>query len=242
MFVYISTLFKIILNNFLSKSILIADSSELVRRGLKAILKHTSVSNYDLIEVESSKNLHTLLADVKNAVLIVDYTSSGFSLDDIVKIKSKFKKLLIVAITPYINAATIAQAIRAGIESHIKKECSAKEIVESIEDTINGKKFFCADIVKQMKNESVDVETIEFNSLSFDETSLSDRELEIIQFIAEGYTNSQIAAVLYLSNHTINTHRKNIMKKLNVNNTAGIVMYAVKTELVSPNQFSFSSS
>ena len=93
-----------------------------------------------------------------------------------------------------------------------------------------------------MKNESVDVETIEFNSLSFDETSLSDRELEIIQFIAEGYTNSQIAAVLYLSNHTINTHRKNIMKKLNVNNTAGIVMYAVKTELVSPNQFSFSSS
>ena len=87
MFVYISTLFKIILNNFLSKSILIADSSELVRRGLKAILKHTSVSNYDLIEVESSKNLHTLLSDVKNAVLIVDYTSSGFSLDDIVKIK-----------------------------------------------------------------------------------------------------------------------------------------------------------
>ena len=92
----------------MSKSILIADSSELVRRGLKAILKHTSVSNYDLIEVESSKNLHTLLSDVKNAVLIVDYTSSGFSLDDIVKIKSKFKKLLIVAITPYINAATVS--------------------------------------------------------------------------------------------------------------------------------------
>ena len=63
--------------------------------------------------------------------------------------------------------------------------------------------------------------------------------MQIIQFIAEGYTNSQIAAIIYLSNHTVNTHRKNIMKKLNVNNTAGIVMYAVKTEMVSPNQFSF---
>ena len=226
----------------MSKSIIIADSSELVRRGLKAILKSTSVAQYNLIDVESSIELFDKLNSTKDSILIVDYTSVGFSLDDIVKVKSKFKRLLIVAITPYINAATIAQAIRAGIESHIKKECSAKEIVESIEDTINGKKFFCADIVKQMKNESVDVETIEFNSLSFDETSLSERELEIIQFIAEGYTNSQIAAVLYLSNHTINTHRKNIMKKLNVNNTAGIVMYAVKTELVSPNQFSFSSS
>ncbi len=226
----------------MSKSIIIADSSELVRRGLKAILKSTSVAQYNLIDVESSSELFDKLDSTKDSILIVDYTSDGFSLDDIIKVKSKFKKLLIVAITPYINAATIAQAIRAGIESHIKKECSAKEIVESIEDTIKGKKFFCSDIVKQMKTEAVDVNTIEFNSLSFDNKTLSDRELEIIQFIAEGYTNSQIAAVLYLSNHTINTHRKNIMKKLNVNNTAGIVMYAVKTELVSPNQFSFSSS
>ena len=226
----------------MSKSIIIADSSELVRRGLKAILKSTLDAQYNIIDVESSSELFDKLDSTKDSILIVDYTSDGFSLDDIIKVKSKFKKLLIVAITPYINAATIAQAIRAGIESHIKKECSAKEIVESIEDTIKGKKFFCSDIVKQMKTEAVDVNTIEFNSLSFDNKTLSDRELEIIQFIAEGYTNSQIAAVLYLSNHTINTHRKNIMKKLNVNNTAGIVMYAVKTELVSPNQFSFSSS
>jgi DNA-binding NarL/FixJ family response regulator len=146
-----------------------------------------------------------------------------------------------VAITPYINANTIVQAIRAGVESHIKKECSANEIIESIQETIKGNKFYCSDIVLQMKNESVDINNVEFNSLSFDEATLTERELQIIQFIAEGYTNSQIAAVLYISNHTVNTHRKNIMKKLNVNNTVGIVMYAVKTELVSPNQFSFNS-
>jgi DNA-binding CsgD family transcriptional regulator len=69
--------------------------------------------------------------------------------------------------------------------------------------------------------------------------SLSERENEIITLIAEGLTNQQIAEQLFLSNHTINTHRKNIMAKLGVKNTAGIVMYAVKTNLVSPNKFLF---
>ena len=226
----------------MTNSIIIADSSDLIRRGLNSIFKTTSLSKYEITEVKSSEVLHKDGIIDNNSILVIDYTSSGFSLDDIVKIKSKFKKLLIVAITPNINAATIAQAVRAGIQSHVKKQCSAVEIVKSVEDTINGRRFFCSDIAKQIKKEALDINTVEFNSLNFDTISLSSRELEIIKFIAEGYTNSQIAAVLYLSNHTINTHRKNIMKKLNVNNTAGIVMYAVKTELVSPNQFSFSSS
>ena len=226
----------------MTNSIIIADSSDLIRRGLNSIFKTTSLSKYEITEVKSSEVLHKDGIIDNNSILVIDYTSSGFSLDDIVKIKSKFKKLLIVGMTPNINAATIAQAVRAGILSHVKKQCSAIEIVKSVEDTINGRRFFCSDIAKQIKKEALDINTVEFNSLNFDTISLSSRELEIIKFIAEGYTNSQIAAVLYLSNHTINTHRKNIMKKLNVNNTAGIVMYAVKTELVSPNQFSFSSS
>jgi DNA-binding NarL/FixJ family response regulator len=224
----------------LNKHIFIADSSELVRRGLKALLK-PFYQDQKLIEIDTSSALLEQLKLSPNSLLIIDYTSAGFSLDEVVKIKSKFKNLLIVAITPYINANTIVQAIRAGVESHIKKECSANEIVESIDETINGKKFYCSDIVSQMRNESVDINKIKFNTLSYDEASLTERERQIIQLIAEGYTNSQIAAVLYLSNHTVNTHRKNIMRKLNVNNTAGIVMYAVKTELVSPNQFTFNS-
>ena len=70
--------------------------------------------------------------------------------------------------------------------------------------------------------------------------TVSPRELEVIRLIAEGYTNVQIAEKLFLSTHTVNTHRKNIMQKLGVNNTAAIVMYAVKTQLVSPNKFLFS--
>jgi len=83
------------------------------------------------------------------------------------------------------------------------------------------------------------VNQFEKHAEEFEQVNLSDRELEIIKHIAEGYTNAQIAVVLYISNHTVNTHRKNIMKKIGVNNTAGIVMYAVKMKLVHPEKFSF---
>ena len=68
---------------------------------------------------------------------------------------------------------------------------------------------------------------------------MSEREIEVIKHISNGLSNKQIADTMCLSTHTVNTHRKNIMNKLGVNNTAGIVMYAVKTNLVSPNKFLF---
>ena len=67
------------------------------------------------------------------------------------------------------------------------------------------------------------------------------REIEIIKLIAEGCINKEIADRLFLSNHTINTHRKNIMQKLGINNTSGIVLFAVKEGIVSANDFLFSS-
>ena len=188
---------------------------------------------------EDHNSLVNHLENSDECLLIIDYTSKGFSLDQIVDLKANYPKLTVMAITPYTNAQTIVQAVQAGVESHIKKECSIKEIKDAYNATIKGEKFFCDDIIKQMRLENVNIDKISFNSLNTTSAILSERELQIIQFIAEGYTNSQIAAIIYLSNHTVNTHRKNIMKKLNVNNTAGIVMYAVKTEMVSPNQFSF---
>jgi DNA-binding NarL/FixJ family response regulator len=81
-------------------------------------------------------------------------------------------------------------------------------------------------------------------SLDFtcDPVVLTEREIEVLVFISEGMTNVQIAEKLFLSNHTVNTHRKYIMQKLGVNNTASIVMYAVKSGFVSPNKFLFQQS
>jgi DNA-binding NarL/FixJ family response regulator len=221
----------------LNESVIIADSSELILKGLKTVFQHEVKG--DIFLCEDFNSLKNQLFINSDSVLIIDYTSKGFSLDQIIDLKSNYRNLLIIAITPYTNAQTIVMAAQAGIESHIKKECSIKEIKDAYFSTIKGQKFFCNDILNQMRLENVNMDKISFNSLNNKSVSLSEREMQIIQFIAEGYTNSQIAAIIYLSNHTVNTHRKNIMKKLNVNNTAGIVMYAVKTEMVTPNQFSF---
>ena len=224
----------------MKRNIVIADNSELILNGLKCILqplvgeKIFSFTKYALLK--------EYLKATKNVLLIIDYTARGFSLNKVVELKNKYPKMLVMALTPYTNAQTIVQAVEAGIESHIKKECSVEEIKDAFNATSGGSKFFCNDIVAQMRKENINPKNIDFKSLDPNPVSLSDRELQIIQFIAEGYTNSQIAAIVYLSNHTVNTHRKNIMKKLGVNNTAGIVMYAVKEQMVTPNQFSFKKS
>ena len=224
----------------MKKNVIIADSSELILKGLKSILQPLVES--EIIFSSCFSDLKDQVKALKDIFLIIDYTSRGFSLHEIVELKNKYPKVIVMALTPYTNAQTTVQAIRAGIESHVKKECSIAEIKNAFKATSKGEKFLCSDIVKQMRNENINPKNIFFQSLDPSPIQLSKRELQIIQFIAEGYTNSQIAAIIYLSNHTVNTHRKNIMKKLGVNNTAGIVMYAVKTQMVSPNQFSFKKS
>ena len=92
-----------------------------------------------------------------------------------------------------------------------------------------------------IKEESINIDEIDSEELNCAPVSISEREMEIIALIAEGFTNQEIAEKLFLSSHTINTHRKNIMAKLGVKNTAGIVMYAIKAQLVSPNKYLFSS-
>ena len=224
----------------MKRNIVIADNSELILNGLKSILQ--PLAGEGIVSFTKFAPLKEYLKATKNILLIIDYTSKGFSLNNVVELKNKYPKMLVMALTPYTNAQTIVQAVEAGIESHIKKECSVQEIKDAFNATSCGTKFFCDDIVAQMRKENINPNNIDFKSLDPNPVSLSDRELQIIQFIAEGYTNSQIAAIIYLSNHTVNTHRKNIMKKLGVNNTAGIVMYAVKEQMVTPNQFSFKKS
>lgn len=109
---------------------------------------------------ENHSSLVNQLENSDECLLIIDYTSNGFSLDQIVDLKANYPKLIVMAITPYTNAQTIVQAVQAGVESHIKKECSIKEIKDAYNATIKGEKFFCDDIIKQMRLENVNIDKI----------------------------------------------------------------------------------
>jgi DNA-binding NarL/FixJ family response regulator len=131
-------------------------------------------------------------------------------------------------------------AIKAGVKSYLLKTCDKLEIYEALYATAKGEKFYCSKVLDVIINEP-DLGSDKSLSANCDGVSISERESEIIVLIAEGFSNKEIADKLFLSPHTVNTHRKNIMAKIGVNNTAGIVIYAVKEQLISPNKFLFSA-
>jgi DNA-binding NarL/FixJ family response regulator len=219
-------------------NLILADSNDLIRIGLRAILS----TERAITIVSEAHNGEELLAQVKSfdtSLVLIDYTSSGFNIDIIPKVLSINKRIRFVAITAEQSPQTLVDALRSGISSYIKKDCDVNEILMAVKETGNGNKFFCGQILESIQRANIDVNDLDFESFSCEAVVVSERENEIIILIAEGLTNEQIAIQLFLSKHTINTHRKNIMAKLGVKNTAGIVMYAVKTNLVSPNKFLF---
>ena len=219
-------------------SVIIADSNDLTRAGLRYILSsQTSIS----IVGESKDNLEleNQVAAFDTSLVLIDFTSIGFDISIISKILKANKHIKFIAITPEQSAQTLVDALRSGVMSYVKKDCDLSEIVNAVCETDQGNKFFCGQILETIQKAQIDVNDLDLESFTCEPVVLSERENEIIVLIAEGNTNNQIAEQLFLSNHTITTHRKNIMSKLGVKNTAGIVMYAVKTNLVSPNKFLF---
>lgn len=219
--------------------IIIADSNHLIRTGLNAI-----ISQYNQFQLLGEAGNETELCDmVRNFnpdIILIDFAAKDFSIDVIPRCIKINNRLKFVAITGEQTGNTIVSALRAGVTSYIKKDCDIHEIVDSIKETADGGRFFCGQILQTIRREAIDINDLNLSEFNCEPVAISERELEIIKYIAEGYTNIEIAEKLFLSPHTVNTHRKNILQKLGVNNTASIVMYAVKTNLVSPNKFLFS--
>ncbi|MFM7388356.1 MAG: LuxR C-terminal-related transcriptional regulator [Bacteroidota bacterium] len=221
--------------------VIIADSNELVRAGLRStLLGHDRVK--ELVEVENSEALRNEALKSESALVMIDYTSPGFDINDIASTLRVNPALRFIGLTYLQSAQTLVDALRGGIMSYIKKDCSLVEISEAVNETAAGKKFFCGKILETINKANLNPDELDAGALTCDPLVMTERENEIIVLIAEGYTNDQIADLLFLSKHTVNTHRKNILHKLGVKNTAGIVMYAVKTQLISPNKFLFAAT
>lgn len=220
--------------------VVLADSNNLIRIGMRAVLQQ--IPKLEIIgEATSNQELIELIKNFEVNVVLIDYTAPDFSIDVIPQALQVQSDLKMVAITPDQTAQTLVNALRSGVKSYVKKDCDITEIIDSVKETAKGNKFFCGQILETIQKASIDVNDLDLDSFTCEPILLSDRESEIITLIAEGLTNVQIAEHLFLSNHTVNTHRKNIMSKLGVKNTAGIVMYAVKMNLVSPNKFLFAA-
>jgi DNA-binding NarL/FixJ family response regulator len=219
--------------------IIIAQTNYLVKEGLNSLIYNEK----ELIckgEALSYSELIALAENVKSGVVIIDHNDPAFGNAALRKIKTAFPALNFLSISDKPNRWMLSDALSAGVTSYLLRDCGREEIIEAIQATSKGEQFFCGQILSDvLKTDEVSNPS---ETASCEGMKVSAREAEIIGLVAEGFTNKEIADKLFLSAHTVTTHRKNIMAKLGVNNTAGLMMYAIKNNIVSPNHFLFNTN
>jgi DNA-binding NarL/FixJ family response regulator len=211
-------------------TILVADTSVLMREGFKALMQSTYIVSIN--EVTEKDNLLSALKKHKPQILVLDPVSMQITPTDISQIKKQFTGLQILAISAMLPKEEISSLLNAGITSFLLKECDKQEICDAIDNTEKGTRFLCGQIIEALTADTDTTPKTYSKKTSCEGFAISEREIEIIKHIALGLSNKQIAEKLFLSFHTVHTHRKNVMQKLRVNNTAGVVMFAVKNNLL----------
>lgn len=221
-------------------TILIADSNYLLREGLKTLFKNSEFARVE--EVISSNELFQKVVLAQPDLVVLNFTSENFSIEDIVKIKAASTTTKILAITERPTKQMITEALEKGVKSYLMIDCDKEEILDAVKSTLNDTAFFCGKIMNEVVAQNAELaEDVVLPAFSCNGVKISAREAEIISLVAEGMTNKQIAEQLFLSAHTVITHRKNIMNKLGLNNTAGLVLFAIRQNIISPNKFLFSN-
>jgi two-component system response regulator NreC len=216
--------------------VLIGDQNFLSRVGLELLVGE--LNGFELVPsvCGDKEDLINQLHLSKPNLLIADFVSLGISTDELKALAKKYNRTKFLIITALPSKKELNGILESDITSFLLKDCDKAEILEAINSTIKGQKFICGKIISFLSASPEIVTSNSFiKSLGCDGVPVTDREIDIIRGIAEGLSNKLIADKLKLSTHTVNTHRKNIMSKLGVNNTAGVVMFAVKNQLLETN-------
>lgn len=214
-------------------SVLIADKNYLSRLGLYTLLSNSSHFDVNYTDGDGFEPLVAAIKKNKPKILVLDFQSLGFSVQQISILLKTFRRLQILAITDYLSKQDMQAVLDAGVRSYLLKECDKDEILEALHATYNGERFLCGKVAYYLASQdSEHALKPDLREVSCQGLGITDRELDVIRLISEGLSNKLIADKLDLSTHTVNTHRKNIMAKLDISNTAGIVMFAVKNKLL----------
>jgi len=202
--------------------IIIADSQFLVVEALKSLLGNDERFFISGI-ANSSYELSKMLDEKSCALLIIDlviYDCAGIS--ELQKLKQKFPQLSILILTNTISKAEFSELTKAGIKNIIYKTADRDEIFAAIEASLKMKKYYAEEILDLM------LELGESKAIPEEPTHLTSSEVEIVRLIAGGLTTKEIANLKSISFHTVNTHRKNIFRKLNVSNASELIIHAIK--------------
>ncbi len=215
--------------------ILIVDDHEVVRDGLRNIL--TSLDNISIAgEAGNGEDAVKMYSTLKPDLVIMDISMPGMNGIEATRvIKEKDPDARILILTMHDNQEYLNQIIRSGAKGFILKNTDKEELLEAVKTVSGGDNFFSKDISKLIIDNYIRTAKETEKNDGYKEVPLTKREIEILKLIASGYSNQEIANILYISYNTVDTHRKNIMHKLSIKNTAGLVRYAIEKGLISLN-------
>ena len=213
--------------------ILIVDDHQIIRDGIKALLNKAdgihiqaeAANGFEALKIleEHNEDLDLVVMDIKMPAM------DGIEATH--QVRERFPHIKVLALTMHDDEAHIVKMLQEGAAGYILKTTGKVELAEAIQKVAQGETYF---------DKQASEKILQFFSRGqkpkqknhFINPDLTSREIEVLKLIAEEYTNPEIAEKLYLSPRTVDTHRRNLLQKLHAKNTAGLVKYALKHDLV----------
>lgn len=207
--------------------IIITEDHSMVREGIKLMLN--TLENIEIVgDFPNGKELIDFLEKDNNVdIILMDLSMPIMNGIDTTRIiKEKYKKIKIIAITMHDEQSFIIDMYKSGADGYVLKESGSEDLLKAIETVTQGKSYFTNDVSIKLIN------SLANNLIEPQKQLISSRESEIIRLVSRGLKNKQIAEKLCLSARTVESHRRNILNRLNLKNTAEMINYAIKEGIV----------
>lgn len=216
----------------MSLKIVLADDHQIVREGLRTLLEKND--NFQVVaEAGDGRTAVKHVDEYKPDLIVMDMMMPDLNgIEATRQIAARHPDIKIIALSMHSDKQLVKQMLKAGASGYVLKDCAVNELICAIQSVIKANIYLSPSINTMLLKEKV-FEQGEFNSSSSVFALLSNREREVLQLIGEGKSTKEIAYALSVSVKTIETHRQQIMSKLNIHSIAGLTKYAIREGLTS---------
>lgn len=210
-------------------TVLIADDHEILRYGISTYL--ASAEDIDIVgEASTGDECLHLFKQEQPQVCVLDISMPGKNGIETAKaIREIDPEAKILILSMHVDTEILSNVLEAGINGYLLKNTEKKDLLNGIRSIIKGQQVFSKPIANMLAESYINKDTAFKPEL---DTNLTKREREILQLIVQGMTSREIAGELYISPRTVDTHRSNLMGKLEIKNTAELVRFALQNNLV----------
>ncbi len=211
--------------------ILLADDHNVLREGMRLLLERQP--GFQVVgEASDGRETIGLVEDQHPDVVIMDIAMPNLNgIEATRRITERSPRTGVVILSMHHDESYVIQSLKAGARAYLLKDALKTELISAIQAVAQGKSFFSPKISQILQEDYVQALGRKGAHDSYD--LLTDREHEILQLIAEGKTNKEVANLLNLSLHTVDTHRTHILQKLNLHSVPELILYAVRKGIIS---------